>query len=223
MRFAVSLCLLMLTAALALACAEPAIRPAIRAPGVPTYTPLPTARTWPTHTPAPTSTPWPSATPTPTAVPTATPVPTATAVPTPTPGGPPTPTPVYNLHLWRKVNVSWDYGFQGLTHDRGIPRSTPAEPGIAGIINLGVSGIYFDPKVGYVLTPGKCAPSGRIRDCRRKLIDHPDGKSQVQLFIPDNHRVDLGNGEWIDNCENENCRQVPLPDFSIEDDIYADR
>ena len=35
------------------------------------------------------------------------------------------------------------------------------------------------------------------------------------MFIPSGYKVDLGNGEWLDNCKTDKCRLATLPDVAL--------
>ena len=62
---------------------------------------------------------------------------------------------------------------------------------------------------GYMLGPVPC-----VNRCRRIPFTHETDIGEIKMFIPSGYRVDLGNGEWLDNCKGDDCRLVPLPDLS---------
>ena len=140
--------------------------------------------------PEPTATPRPTATPLP--PPTATPVPTATAIPTATP--PPTATPVPTVTAGPPTPTpvysehSWHYIDMTVSDARGV-RSTHD---------------------GFTLNPAMCRG---LNFCLYRATRHPNARGLVHLLIPRGYKVDLGDGEWIDNCFRDTCKPVPLPEI----------
>ena len=151
--------------------------------------PEPTATPRPTATAIPTATPPPTATPTP--IPTATPPPTATPTPVPTAtAGPPTPTPVYAEHIWQKVNVSVHRGF------------------IVGPRGSFIPGVRSQCEI--VLIPYN---SDKGDGCMVRSVHHPNGERRAYILIPEGYKVDKGDGRWMDNCAQEPCNLVPMPEI----------
>ena len=142
--------------------------------------------------PEPTAAPWPTATP----VPTATPRPTATPTPIPTATPPPTatPTPVPTATAGPPTPTPvyaehiWHYIDMTVSDARGV-RSTHD---------------------GFTLNPAMCRG---LNFCLYRATRHPNARGLVHLLIPRGYKVDLGDGEWIDNCFRDTCKPVPLPEI----------
>jgi len=144
----------------------------------------------PTATPPPTATPIPTATP----PPTATPVPTATAVPTATPPPTATPTPVP-------------------TATAGPPTPTPVYAEhiwhqVNVFVDKGIGGSSANR--GFTVAPFRCSYAGA---CMLRSVHHKNGALRAYILIPEGYKVDKGDGRWMDNCAQEPCNLVPMPEI----------
>ena len=122
--------------------------------------------------------------PTATLRPTATPLPPPTATPIPTPTATAGPPTPTPVY----AEHSWHYGDMTVSDARGV-RST------------------YD---GFTLNPTMCRG---LNFCLYRATRHPTARGLVHLLIPRGYKVDLGDGEWIDNCFRDTCKPVPLPEI----------
>ena len=148
-----------------------------------TSTPLPT----PTPEPMPTATATPLPTPTPKPPPTA-PKPTATSIPLPTPT--PTPTP------------------------RPTPTPTPTPRPTAYVPHEWYEGQVFGigiPSYAYTLNQENCSEESPPECVVHFVKIAREPGRRLPIFIPYGYIVDLGDGEYFDNCSPNRCWLVPLP------------